>query len=100
MKHPILKCIPIEQRKSIPKLPGVYIFINTSGVPIYIGTSKNLRQRVSQNNKRADARYVAYFVLDCNEDERLEFEKSFINHYKPCLNTTHKFIFLDEYTWV
>jgi len=33
--------------KELPKLPGVYIFKNADGEPIYIGKAKSLKHRVS-----------------------------------------------------
>ena len=35
-----------EQRKSLPKGPGVYVFRDAKGKVIYVGKAKNLRSRV------------------------------------------------------
>ena len=32
---------------SIPRTPGIYLFLNKSGTPIYIGKAKNLKNRLS-----------------------------------------------------
>ena len=31
---------------SLPSVPGIYIFLDSSGIPIYIGKSKNLKSRL------------------------------------------------------
>ena len=100
MKHPRLQCHHITYPKLLPNKPAVYILIDERGKPIYIGQSKNLKARISGHEKKVDAEWVAYFPLDCPEEERLEMEKSFINHYKPALNTTHKWLFTNDFTWV
>jgi len=37
----------IEQVKVLPKSPGVYKFLNSEGVVLYIGKAKILRNRVA-----------------------------------------------------
>ncbi len=38
--------IPQKYLDDLPETPGVYIFYGSSGIPLYIGKSKNLRRRV------------------------------------------------------
>ncbi len=43
--------------RNAPSKPGVYVFYNVSGVPIYIGEAENLRERFEgyvDSNFRAD----------------------------------------------
>ena len=44
--------------KDIPKKPGVYVFKNIDGEPIYIGKAKNLKNRVSSYFNKNN--YIGY----------------------------------------
>ena len=52
---------PSETAKSAPQTPGVYIFRNSSGTPIYIGKAKNIRSQV-EGPSLDDSRGVAEMV--------------------------------------
>ena len=83
--------------KNIPAGPGVYIYKDVSGVPIYVGKSKSLRNRVrtyfqdSRNpgirlDQMMDAiRDVDYIVTD-TEGEALALENNLIKRFKPKYN--------------
>jgi len=79
----------------IPDNPGIYQFIDASGVVIYIGKAKNLKKRVtsyfSKNQsgktiallrKTADIRHI---VVD-NESDALLLENNLIKKYQPRYN--------------
>lgn len=80
----------------IPKLPGVYIFKNADGEPIYIGKAKSLKHRVSSyfRNQKTDWKVSALveehatldFILTKNETEALLLETQMIQQYKPKFN--------------
>jgi excinuclease ABC subunit C len=80
---------------ALPDNPGVYQFIDTTGVIIYVGKAKNLRKRVtsyfSKNQsgktiallrKTADIRHI---VVD-NESDALLLENNLIKRYQPRYN--------------
>ena len=47
LKRPSLPtALPIQDVESLPELPGVYIFYGEKGMPLYIGKSVNIRDRV------------------------------------------------------
>jgi len=83
--------------KNIPSSPGVYIYKDVSGIPIYVGKSKSLRNRVrtyfqdSRNpgirlDHMMDAiRDVDYIVTD-TEGEALALENNLIKRFKPKYN--------------
>lgn len=80
----------------IPKLPGVYIFKNSDGEPIYIGKAKSLKHRVGSyfHKQKTDWKVAALveehasldFILTKNETEALLLETQMIQQYKPKFN--------------
>ncbi|MFA6214314.1 MAG: excinuclease ABC subunit UvrC [Candidatus Micrarchaeia archaeon] len=84
-----------ETAKSAPASPGVYIFRNASGVPIYIGKAKSIRSRVSSYFARdlldrtaqmvASAASLEFIVTD-NEAEALLLESNLIKQHYPKYN--------------
>lgn len=82
--------------KELPKLPGVYVFKNTDGEPIYIGKAKSLKHRVSSyfHKQKTDWKIAALveeqasldFILTKNETEALLLETQMIQQYKPKFN--------------
>ncbi len=81
---------------ALPLCPGVYLMKNKSGVIIYVGKSRKLRQRVSQYFSEGEAtpktkRLVAniadfdYIVCD-TEIEALSLENTLIKQYAPRYN--------------
>src|SRR5882724_10535769 len=83
--------------KNIPSSPGVYIYKDVTGIPIYVGKSKSLRNRVrtyfqdSRNpgirlDHMMDAiRDMDYIVTD-TEGEALALENNLIKRFKPKYN--------------
>ncbi len=76
--------------KDIPQTPGVYMFLDKSGKPVYIGKAVNLRSRaLSHIRGRArfldDATDIKTHETE-SEIEALILEACFIKEYKPRYN--------------
>jgi excinuclease ABC subunit C len=86
-----------EKIRTLPQLPGVYLYKNPEGEVIYVGKAKNLRARVRSyffEAAMADAKTgsllreavdVDYIVVD-NEREALALENNLIKQKKPRFN--------------
>ena len=82
--------------KRIPKLPGIYKFINQQNKIIYVGKSKNLHNRVrSYFNKNQENRKVSKmvneinqisYIISENEHDALLLENNLIKEIKPKYN--------------
>jgi excinuclease ABC subunit C len=87
----------IEKIRTIPALPGCYLYKNAEGEVIYVGKAKNLRSRVrsyfleaNQMNAKTgslmrEAVDVEYITVD-NEREALALENNLIKQRKPRFN--------------
>ncbi len=85
---------------NLPESPGIYQYLNSEGVIIYVGKAKNLKRRVSSYfnrehepgktrilvSKIADIRYI---VVNSEEDALL-LENNLIKKYKPRYNVLLK----------
>ena len=82
--------------KNIPKLPGIYKFINQQNKIIYVGKSKNLHDRVrsyfnkSQKNRKvskmvSETNQISYTISE-NEHDALLLENNLIKEIKPKYN--------------
>ena len=85
---------------NLPEDPGIYQYLNTEGVIIYVGKAKNLKRRVYSYfskehepgktrvlvSKIADIRYI---VVNSEEDALL-LENNLIKKYKPRYNVLLK----------
>ena len=88
----------IEEKLSIlPHLPGVYLMKNSSGTIIYVGKSKNLKNRVSSYFQSEDklnvkTRKLVYNIADFDiivtqtEAEALILENELIKRHLPKYN--------------
>lgn len=83
--------------ESIPTGPGVYVYKDASGVPIYVGKARSLRNRVRtyfQDSRDLDPRlyqmvssvYDVEFVVTDTEGEALALENNLIKQHKPRYN--------------
>lgn len=86
--------------KNLPEGPGIYQYLNTEGIIIYVGKAKNLKRRVYSYfskehepgktrvlvSKIADIRYI---VVNTEEDALL-LENNLIKKYKPRYNVLLK----------
>src|SRR6059058_766978 len=84
-----------EQRKQLPKGPGVYLFHDAKGKVIYVGKAKNLRNRVAGHfsnpvtrgaYEMVDAIESVEFLIVSSEAEALLTEQGFIKQYRPRFN--------------
>ena len=92
--------MPKNLNKSIPALPGVYLFKDAQEEVVYIGKAKSLKNRISSyfHNRntdwKADAILQEYadleFIITKNETEALLLEAELIQKYQPKLNTLLK----------
>lgn len=81
--------------EQIPESPGVYIFKDEDDTPIYIGKSKNLRERVtshfSSDNKHKELKISMMvanidWIITAGEMSALILESSLIKKYLPIYN--------------
>src|SRR5215510_3923528 len=83
--------------KQIPPGPGVYVYKDASGQPIYVGKAKSLRNRVrtyfqesadldQRKDQMMDAIEDVEFIMTDTEGEALALENNLIKQYKPKYN--------------
>ncbi|MDR3675620.1 MAG: excinuclease ABC subunit UvrC [Acidobacteriota bacterium] len=86
-----------EKAEALPAQPGVYVFKDENGQPIYVGKAKSLRARVRSyflesrpsDDKRdlmLDAAHDLETILVDNEHEAMALENNLIKQYKPRYN--------------
>ncbi len=92
------KLIDKSVLQDIPKKPGVYIFKDIEGTPIYIGKAKNLKSRVSSYFNRSN--YIGNekipmmleeavnldYIVTSNENQAFILEANLIYVHKPKYN--------------
>jgi len=66
-----------KQIENLPASPGVYIFYDDKNLPLYVGKSKNIKDRV-----------VSHFSTDYESTRRLLMTKSIIKTLLPYFNRT------------
>lgn len=81
---------------TVPSLPGVYIFKDSSGKVLYVGKAKNLKNRLKSYFQSGDldlrkAKMVQLvkdfsYIVTSNEYEALVLEANLIKEYKPAYN--------------
>lgn len=86
---------------SIPRTPGIYLFLNKSGTPIYIGKAKNLKSRLtsyftSDENRKfrtrmmvSHAAEIKWTVVESESDAFL-LENTLIKRHLPRYNVMLK----------
>ncbi|MDR0956268.1 MAG: excinuclease ABC subunit UvrC [Endomicrobium sp.] len=88
-----------EKLEQMPQLPGVYIMYDVGGNIIYIGKSKNLKNRISSyfnadvNSKSTTiitAMCKINYILCASEREALLIERQLIRKIKPYFNIMWK----------
>jgi len=84
-----------EVRRSLPDLPGVYLFRDARGRVLYVGKAKSIRKRVNSHfsgrSATGGAELVSRveavdFVGTANEAEALLAEQNFIKQHRPPFN--------------
>ncbi|MCZ6726247.1 MAG: excinuclease ABC subunit UvrC, partial [Acidobacteria bacterium] len=84
-----------DQIRELPDMPGIYIFRDAKGRPLYVGKAKSLKKRVASYRRLADDRRLAMmveeatgleFVQTDSEAEALLLENNWIKKHKPRYN--------------
>lgn len=85
---------------NLPESPGIYQYLNTEGVIIYVGKAKNLKRRVysyfSKEHQSAKTRILVTKIADIRyivvktEEDALLLENNLIKEYKPRYNVLLK----------
>jgi len=87
--------------KNLPSGPGVYLFLNARGKPIYIGKARNLRSRVrtyfqasgpvAERIRRMVAQVADLdLIVTANEIESLILEANLVHEHRPRYNVMLK----------
>lgn len=89
-----------EYVRSLPQLPGIYVFKDKDGSILYVGKAKQLRNRVSSYFQKQDdwkvqelikEHVTVEHILTKNEVEALMLEAQLIRSYKPKYNVLLKY---------
>ena len=86
-----------QRAEDLPARPGVYLFKDEAGRPIYVGKAKSLRHRVrsyfqesrpsdEKRDRLLDAAADLETILVDNEKEALALENNLIKQFKPRYN--------------
>ncbi len=87
----------VEKAEALPAQPGVYIFKDEKGRPIYVGKAKSLRHRVrsyflesrpsdEKRDRMLDVAEDLETILVDNEREAMALENNLIKQFKPRYN--------------
>lgn len=68
---------------------GVYYLLDDNLAVIYVGASKNVKQRLSAH--RSNIRFDLYCYDECEESELRERECAAIRKFRPKLNEANAF---------
>jgi len=88
-----------EYVRTLPQLPGIYVFKNKENTIIYVGKAKQLKHRVSSYFRKQDdwkvqelikEHAIVEYILTKNELEALLLEAQLIRTYKPKYNVLLK----------
>ncbi len=90
----------VEKLKSVPDLPGVYMFYDRDGRVIYVGKAKSLRKRLTSHLRATDPNSSSYrivrsaadfnYIVVKNEREALITEARLIKEFLPKFNVLLK----------
>jgi excinuclease ABC subunit C len=86
-----------DKAEALPALPGVYIFKDTDGRPLYVGKAKSLKHRVRsyfQESRPSDEKRDLMLaaarqletILVANEKEAMALENNLIKQFQPRYN--------------
>ncbi len=89
-----------EKFKTVPDLPGVYMFYDDNGKVVYVGKARSLKKRIASHLKATDPSDKSYrivkassdfdFVVVRNEREALALEAELIKKHLPKFNVLMK----------
>jgi excinuclease ABC subunit C len=86
-----------DKAESLPALPGVYVFKDAEGRPVYVGKAKSLRHRVrsyfqdarpsdEKRDRMLESAADLETILVDNEREAMALENNLIKRFKPRYN--------------
>jgi hypothetical protein len=84
----VLPCLPLDERSSLPKAPGIYLVVKNDGEVLYVGATSNLNRRWIRHHRLQDFQkfpHVAIAYYLCKRSELNELEPAMINHFQPTL---------------
>jgi excinuclease ABC subunit C len=81
----------VEQRRSLPDSPGVYLFYGGNDELLYVGKARSIRKRVNSHFSGGETRLTSRVhriepMVTANEAEALLAEQSFIKRHRPRFN--------------
>lgn len=79
----------VKNRCLLPETSGVYFVVTIAGRLLYIGKSRNMRQRWITNHHRIEQLHpqnAKIHWMELSEDQIDDTEKTLIAHFKPVLN--------------
>jgi hypothetical protein len=89
----ILPSVEFRQKSKLPDVAGVYVALSEAGVSLYVGASRNLRQRWNSGRhhrmtdlQEHDFCRLAWVLVD--EKDLGKTELQFIDELRPLLNST------------
>lgn len=90
-KEPDREARIVAERRSLPDVPGVYLFRDRDDEVIYVGKAVSIRKRVASHFSGGNAGMTRLierieFLATESESEALIAEQSFIKRYRPRFN--------------
>jgi excinuclease ABC subunit C len=81
----------VEQRRSLPDSPGVYLFYGGDDELLYVGKARSIRKRVNSHFSGGETRLTSRVhrietLVTATEAEALLAEQSFIKRHRPRFN--------------
>jgi excinuclease ABC subunit C len=81
----------VEQRRSLPDSPGVYLFYGRDDELLYVGKARSIRKRVNSHFSGGETRLTSRVhrietLVTATEAEALLAEQSFIKRHRPRFN--------------
>ena len=81
----------VSERRSLPDVPGVYLFRDAGGEVIYVGKARSIRKRVASHFSGGNPEMTSLvdeieFLATGNEAEALIAEQNFVKRYRPRFN--------------
>jgi excinuclease ABC subunit C len=81
----------VEQRRSLPDSPGVYLFYGRGEELLYVGKARSIRKRVNSHFSGGETRLTSRVnrietLVTATEAEALLAEQSFIKRHRPRFN--------------
>lgn len=85
-----LPCVPLNKKKELPTVAGIYFAIDAQGKVQYIGRTKNLKNRWTRHHRESqlnELTNIKIAYLEISEISLLsEIERALIKWFKPFLN--------------